>query len=351
MGETKVLSKDPILTHIGKLSSDEFEGRDSPSKGLDKAAEYIRDEAAKLGLAGANKGSFMQPFKVYGANPLEKYRASHAPRHDGMRKGIYGPRLFEFDIIHEDEYRKRQAPKKYYKWGSVSNVVGLFEGSDPKLKNEYVLVSAHYDHEGMMSYSKGKRDTVFNGADDNASGAAILLGLIPELARLKGEGRGPKRSIVFIWTAAEEKGLLGADYYRQNPLAPLDKTTAAINLDMVARLDGGQISVADKDNDGNSNFFHKTCEAYGLAAGFSRVDHNIDDYIDRQDGAVWVGAGIPTLFMFEGFTPDGRLNPDYHGVDDEVEAIIRDNEGLKVERAARMSLSLLLEAANRAVSP
>ena len=354
MASVSAITSDVLLKHITALADDKYKGRDSPSVGLDEAGSYIRAEAAKNGLVGANTAStgdaFLQPFTLYGFSPLKVFQEKFTPQHDKYMPGIYGPRLCEY-AIHDAELAARKstpaspvAAAKYYEWGKVANVVGLLEGSDPALKDEFIIVSAHYDHIGVRRTGK---DRIYNGADDNASGSAVLLSLLPELARLRSEGKGPKRSVLFIWTAAEEKGLVGADYYRLNPLRPLSKTTAAINVDMVARLSADQISVCDTDHAGTPNLFRRMVAGAAMAAGFTTVNRDVDGYLDSQDGGIWAAAGIPTAFLFEGFTPDGRLNPDYHGVDDEIEGILKDNGGEKVARVARMTLDLLLQAANR----
>ncbi|MBW6533731.1 MAG: M20/M25/M40 family metallo-hydrolase [Mariniphaga sp.] len=108
------------------------------------------------------------------------------------------------------------------------NIIGFVEGSDPVLKEECVVFMAHYDHLGMT-----KNGEIYNGADDNASGTATLL----EVARaFTLSEEKPKRSIVFLWVTAEEVGLIGSEYYSKNPVFPLEKTVACINLDMVGRV-------------------------------------------------------------------------------------------------------------------
>ena len=343
------ITRESVLAHISELSDDRYEGRDSPSKGLDMAAAYIAGELAKYGVAGAGEGGgFLQGFSIYGFAPLDKFRSSARTGGDVGSPQSYGPKLFEH-AVHEAEYLERtknlNADKaRFYEWGRVSNVVGIIEGSDPSLKDEFVIISAHYDHIGTRSRGK---DRIYNGADDNASGTAVLLSIAPELKKLKDEGKGPKRSVIFVFTAAEEKGLLGASYYARMPLRPLSKTVAAINVDMIARHSAEQISVCDIDAKGKPNHLRPMVNAAARGAGFSNIDRNIDEYFDRQDGGVWAAAGIDTAVIFEGLTPDGRLNPDYHGVDDEIEGILRDNGGEKPARVARMALELLMQAANQ----
>lgn len=351
MTSFNVVSKAEILKHLEELASDAYEGRASPSAGLDRAAQYIRDTAAAAGLVGINRQQpdepFYQPFRVFGFAPLAAFRATADHRFVRRKPISYGHQLFE-SAVHEDEWQRRMRPAalptpSFFEWGRAKNVVAVLEGSDPVLKDEYIILSAHYDHIGTR---RSGQDRIFNGADDNASGAALLLGLMPALARLKAEGQGPKRSILFVWTAAEELGLLGADYYRRHPLVPLEKTMAAINVDMVARLSAQQVSVIDLDRAGHPNVFRNLVSSAAAAAGITSVNRDIDQYADRQDGGIWAEAGLASLCVFEGFTADGRLNPDYHGVDDEIAGILADNNGDKIVNVGNMVLSLLIAVAD-----
>jgi Zn-dependent M28 family amino/carboxypeptidase len=108
------------------------------------------------------------------------------------------------------------------------NVIALLPGSDPKLRSEYVIYNAHWDHLGRDDRLKG--DQIYNGAADNAAGVAVLLEIAQAMKALP-PNRQPKRSVLFLAVTAEEKGLLGSRYYAQNPLYPLDRTLAAINMD------------------------------------------------------------------------------------------------------------------------
>jgi hypothetical protein len=111
---------------------------------------------------------------------------------------------------------------------NAQNVIGIIEGSDPVFKEECLIFMAHYDHLGMNPNGE-----IFNGADDNASGTAALLEVARAISTITEK---PKRSIVFLWVTAEEVGLLGSEYYSKNPVFPLEKTVACINLDMVGRV-------------------------------------------------------------------------------------------------------------------
>jgi Zn-dependent M28 family amino/carboxypeptidase len=112
---------------------------------------------------------------------------------------------------------------------AAPNVVGVIEGSDPQLRSEYVVYSAHWDHLGVGAPNKNG-DTIYNGALDNASGCAVVLAIAEHLASLPPAQR-PKRSTLFLFPTAEEQGLLGAEWYAKHPVVPLDKTAANVNLD------------------------------------------------------------------------------------------------------------------------
>ena len=130
------------------------------------------------------------------------------------------------------------------------NVVGIVEGSDRRLKSEYVIYSAHWDHLGIGN-PDADGDKIYNGAYDNASGVAAVLGIADVLARMPQKER-PKRSFMFFFPTAEEQGLLGAEYYSQNPIVPLSKTAANVNLDGV-------------------NFFGKAADVMPLGAERSSI--------------------------------------------------------------------------------
>jgi Zn-dependent M28 family amino/carboxypeptidase len=120
----------------------------------------------------------------------------------------------------------------------AGNIVTKVEGSDAELKKEVVIIGAHYDHVGIDN-----RGQVYPGADDNASGTAVVLELARAFQNLE---QKPKRTILFILFTAEEKGLLGSRYYVKNPIFPLDKTLAVINLDMLGRNDVDQLAIIGK---------------------------------------------------------------------------------------------------------
>jgi len=204
------------------------------------------------------------------------------------------------------------------------NVVAKLEGSDPQLKNEFVIYTAHWDHLGRDNKLQG--DQIFNGAADNASGVASLLEISRAFTQLK---QPPKRSILFLSVTAEEKGLLGSKFYAENPLYPLDKTLADINMDG-ANLWGRTRDVVLVGL-GNS-----TLEdiARDVAATQGRVVKSDPEpekgFFYRSDHFEFAKKGVPALDPAEGTEVIGKpegyglrkrdeyTSKDYHNVSDEI---------------------------------
>jgi hypothetical protein len=209
------------------------------------------------------------------------------------------------------------------------NVVGYIEGSDPVLKNEYVVVGAHYDHLGKRG------DYVFNGADDNGSGSVGVMNLARAFAAAP---QKPKRTIVFALWTGEEEGLLGSRYYVQNPAFPLDKTAAYINLDMISRpYDEKSITRMTRmfNFPAGEELFKKIKPAnflpvsFAAGAGLSDVFRDADQYVGldlflRESGSNDRGSGgsdhssfgaakVPWAFCIANMTED------YHQTSDSVE--------------------------------
>lgn len=206
------------------------------------------------------------------------------------------------------------------------NVVARIEGSDPHLRSEYVIYSAHWDHLGIDRNLKG--DQIYNGAIDDAIGTAQLLAIARGFARLKTK---PRRSILFIATTSEEKGFLGSRYYTQNPLFPIAKTVANINLD------GGNAWGRTRDVTTSGYGLSTLDEVLGEAAvvqGRTFVKESIDDYglYFGSDQIEFAKAGIPAAFPFSGSDYPDRpkdfgdkkwteyAEKHYHQVSDEVQA-------------------------------
>ena len=200
-----------------------------------------------------------------------------------------------------------------------NNVLGFIEGSDPKLKEEVVVVTAHYDHLGKRG------DDVYNGADDNGSGTSTVLEVAQAFTEAKKQGVGPRRSVLCMLVTGEEKGLLGSQFYAENPIFPIANTVANVNVDMVGRVDK---KYADNPNyvyvigsDRLSTELHDINENVNSKYTNLVLDYtyNEDDdpnrYYYRSDHYNFAEKGIPAIFYFNG------THADYHRTSDTVDKI------------------------------
>lgn len=205
------------------------------------------------------------------------------------------------------------------------NVIGKLEGSDPQRKNEYVIYSAHWDHLGRDNKLTG--DQIYNGALDNASGVASILELAQAFAALP---QAPRRSILFLATTAEESGLLGAKYYAEHPLYPLDHTLADINIDILNPW--GKTRDLEDISFGSSTLDHLLADG-GKRTGRTEIPNTESEKgtFFRADNFEFAKAGVPALYIgskpkdFVGQPADyGQKKSDeytlhhYHQVSDEV---------------------------------
>ena len=226
-----------------------------------------------------------------------------------------------------------------------SNVGGMVEGSDAKLKEEYVFVTAHYDHLGRRGNS------IYNGADDNGSGSSTLLDIAQSMALAKAQGNGPKRSIVFMWVSGEEKGLLGSAYYVENPIIPLNQTIVDINVDMVGRVDAKYqdnpnyiyVIGADKLSQDLHDVNEKVNQEYNqLVLDYTYNDENDPNrYYYRSDHYNFAKNNIPVVFFFNG------THEDYHMTTDTVDKINFE----KMAKIGQHVFYLSWELGNRAQKP
>lgn len=220
-----------------------------------------------------------------------------------------------------------------------NNIVGYIQGRTKK--DEYVVVSAHYDHLGKRG------DEVYNGADDNASGSSTLMELARAAQQAVLEGNRPERSIVFIWFTGEEKGLLGSQYYAENPLFPLANTVANINVDMVGRIDDKYKDNPDYiyviGSDRLSTELHKINEDVNQKYTQLTLDYTYNDendsnkYYYRSDHYNFAAKGVPAIFYFNG------THPDYHRTSDDIEKINFD----KMANVGKLIFHTLWDLANR----
>ena len=199
----------------------------------------------------------------------------------------------------------------------TENVLGFVKGS--KFPEEVIAITAHYDHIGVID---GK---VYNGADDDGSGTSAVLELAQAFSKAKEDGKGPKRSILFMTVSGEEKGLLGSDYYTSNPVYPLENTVANLNIDMIGRVDEKH-----KENpnyvyligsDKLSTELHGISEMSNKKFGKMELDYTFNDPADpnrfyyRSDHYNFAKNNIPVIFYFNG------VHEDYHKDTDEIDKI------------------------------
>jgi hypothetical protein len=191
------------------------------------------------------------------------------------------------------------------------NVVGILPGSDPELREQFVVIGAHYDHLGRGSFgSLAGSGQIHNGADDNASGTAAVIEIAESLAK---EGARPARSVLFLLFTGEEKGLLGSSGYVRKPLRPLARTVAMLNLDMVGRSRNGALYIGGV---GTSPGFEGILEPLVAKEGMkARLGYG---GAAPSDNMPFFRAGMPTLFFFSG------MNPDYHRPTDDWQKINAD---------------------------
>jgi hypothetical protein len=222
---------------------------------------------------------------------------------------------------------------------NTQNVVAIWEGSDPKLKSEMVAVGAHYDHVGVRPNAQGE-DKIWNGADDDGSGTVAVLAMAEALAKSQ---KRPKRSILLVWHAGEEKGLWGSEYFNKFPTVNIKNVVAQLNIDMIGRSrKPGDANPKNKDLSGESEIYVIGSEMMSSKLGaitkatndsFLKLSYNYkyDDPKDtnrfffRSDHFHYAVNGIPIVFWFDG------VHEDYHGADDEAEKI----DYAKMEKISR----------------
>jgi Zn-dependent M28 family amino/carboxypeptidase len=285
----------------------------------------LEDMGARGALVFAEDSSRMNMVLRYG-----QYYATHGslsrtePTKDGLAsvviyqelaEEIFGKSLSELTI--GDKATAELFAEINTEIMETENVLGYLEGTEKP--DELVILTAHYDHIGIQ---EGK---VYNGADDDASGTTAVLEIAEAFVKAKKDGKGPKRSILFMPVTGEEKGLLGSAHYADNPIFPLESTVTNLNIDMIGRVDS-----IHKDNrefvyligsDRISTELHEISEA--MNDNYTKLDldytYNAEDHPDRiyyrSDHWNFAKNGVPIIFYFNG------THPDYHQHTDTVEKI------------------------------
>lgn len=278
-----------VAADVAWLADDARAGRLTGTPEADAVAEWLARRFAAAGLEPAGPGGWFQEFRV----------AADAP--SVASTGLGGV--------------------------TGRNVIGILRGSDPARRNEVVVVGAHYDHIGtgvVGSLSPERRGEIHNGADDNASGTAALAEIARQLA-----ARPPARTVIFIAFSGEELGLLGSAHYVREPVVPMSRTVAMLNLDMVGRLREGRLLALGA---ATATEFPAILDSLNQTAGFD-LRASGDGY-GRSDHASFYLAKVPVLHFFT------DLHDDYHRATDEAHRINADGLAQVATFVARTARAL-----------
>lgn len=264
------VSEAELKLNIHFLSSDELKGRATGTAGLNISARYIADW-------------------------FEAYDVSKAPGYDSYYQ--------EFDVTLRDSSVVKS-----------QNVIGIVEGSDPELRDEYVLLAAHYDHVGVGP-ATAEGDSIYNGARDNAVGVATVMA-----AGKYFSNQPPKRSVILALWTAEELGLIGSRYFTENPVVPLEQIVFNLNIDGAGYNDTTKVTVVGLERTDAESIFESSVQAFDLEAIPSPVPEL--GLFNRSDNVHFAREGIPAPTFSLGFTAfNEELQYYYHQPTDESDTI------------------------------
>ncbi len=285
------ISSQDLSEIVRTIAHDSMRGRGSRSPELEQTARYIAARFESFGLEAAGEDGYLQYFPLPG--PPETT-------------------------------------------DQALNTIGLLRGSDPALRDEYVVITAHMDHLGTRFPING--DSIYNGADDNASGTAGIVELAEAFSMLN---LRPRRSILFIAFGAEELGLIGSRYYTDHPTFPLSRTVANLNLDMIGRNWADTVAALRSSQDMGEL-------AEGVAAQHPELGMRVVDdqwpgqnLIRRSDQWNFMTHGVPALFFHSG------PHPDYHFPSDHADLL----DYLKTERIVQLVFYIGLRLASADQTP
>ena len=304
-GNESTITEALIRRHVNVIADDSMLGRNTPSRGLDLTAAYIAAQFKRLGLKpGGDSGSFIQRYPL-GIAPI------------GGGNGGSPPAPLAFDPV------------------SAPNSVGILRGTDPVLRDEYIVISAHMDHVGANGASV--KDSIWNGADDDASGTSGVLALAEALAQAP-----PRRSIIFLTVSGEEHGLWGSSWFTTHPPVPIDRIVANLNIDMIGRNWKDSIVVIGlehSDLGGTLATVNAAHPELGITA--MRDPWPQENFFGRSDHYNFARRGIPALFFFNG------VHADYHQPSDSPDKI----DAEKASRVVRLIYHVTVAIANSTARP
>ena len=292
----KTITAKELKEHLYVYASDYFQGRETGTIGQKRAVDFLQNFYKTSGIPAANgTQDYLQP----------------------MELTIKGDKV------------------------QTENVAALIKGSD--YPDQYIVISAHLDHVGV-----NEKGEIHNGADDDGSGTVALLEIAEAFKKAAEEGNGPKRSLVFLHVTGEEKGLLGSEYYTENPLYPLENTLANLNVDMIGRInpkrateDPNYIYLIGSDK--LSQELHDISEATNKKYTQLELDYTYNDENDpnrfyyRSDHYNFSKNNIPLIFYFSG------THEDYHRPGDTPDKILYPT----LEKRTKLVFHTAWELANR----
>lgn len=295
-----------VAALLAVLAADSLEGRDTGSRGSRVAAQFIADQLRQTGVEPAGDSGHFQRVPIA--------RTTVTIQGEPRRRLVPLESLAARDTLAPESRLPAQAV----------NVVGLIRGSDRRLRSEAVVVSAHYDHLGIGPAVNG--DSIYNGADDDASGTVAVL----EIARLLARARpAPRRTVVFLLVTGEERGLLGTRWYLGHPVVPLERTVANLNIEMIARPDS---LAGGPGTSWLTGYDRSTMGALLREAGIPigpdpRPEQR---FFERSDNIAFARRGIPahTISSFD-------LHADYHRPSDEARFADPEHMAQVIAAAAR----------------
>lgn len=287
------IDPDQVSARIAVLSHDTMGGRATPSPGLDLAARYVASEFAAMGLEpGGDDGGFLQWYAIQQGDS-----AARAP-----------------------------------------NAVGILRGADGALRDSWVVYSAHMDHIGSGE-PDADGDSIYNGADDDASGTAAILEIAEAFARLP---EPPARSVAFVATSGEESGLYGSRAFLDHGPIPANRMIANINIDMIGRnAPDTVVAIGMQYSDLGDRIRAVAARHPGLGLTVADDPWPEEQFFFRSDHYNFALAGVPALFLFAG------VHEDYHRPSDEVDRI----DSGKATRIARLAFRLGLDVARDLTIP
>lgn len=274
---------------LGAIAHDSTEGRDTGTRGSARAARILAAELERAGVRPAGDSGYFQRVPV-------AWQTATLPNGQTRRRLVLLPTIADRDTVAAGNRPAAEAV----------NVVGVIPGSDPALRDEAVVLTAHYDHVGIGQPVNG--DSIYNGADDDASGTVAVL----EIARIIAQGPAPLRTVIVLLVTGEERGLLGTRWYLDHPVVSLERTAANLNFEMIARPD----SLAGGHGRGWFTGWNRSSMGRSLSdAGVPLVPdpRPQQNFFERSDNIAFARRGIPahTISSF-------NLHTDYHRPSDEA---------------------------------